>query len=126
MYDPEVERQRGIYGFGDPPRNDIEPKCRACGKPVVKPATMTGYWAKLKYPAHHECVKLGMAKEAFECQKIDSDCNDCAFFERGERWANSKKDFNGFCKKFEKQTTAHVGFASLHPCFEHRREKEYV
>lgn len=67
---------------------------------------------------HKDCKSEQRAYEAFECQTIDADCNDCGYFKR-ER--NYKVHATGKCLKFNKLTKAYPQFASGHECFVHRK-----
>lgn len=68
---------------------------------------------------HTECKASQRAYEAYECQCIDADCNDCGYFKR-ER--NYKFHATGHCLKFDKPTKAYPQFASGHECFVHRKD----
>ena len=117
------------------------PNCRYCGEMVSEAdyAVTHSYWRAIMDVSHKACEAKGRADEAYECQLIDADCNDCKHFRRGSRAlyrgdkANTedgeyvrihvqKDAFHGHCCKLNKPTTAFVNFASGHPCFEHRRD----
>jgi hypothetical protein len=94
---------------------NFSPFCRYCHKLAIdNPVITKGYWSSSWALCHPECKKEGEREEAYECQKIDSDCNDCKFFKR-------IKGIEGTCEKFNKKTTANPNFCSSHNCFEHRK-----
>jgi hypothetical protein len=103
------------------------PFCRYCGQLVAIGApdfaTTTAYWKisglgdQPRYRCHVSCKRAGELGEALNCQTIDADCNDCAHFERQP----GGDGMHGHCRKFDRPAIAHPGFASLLPCFEHRR-----
>lgn len=116
------------------------PLCRYCNQPITdEPPTLAfAYWQvygkrhQPSYPCHATCKQDGARQEAYACQCLDADCNDCLHFQRGphqdERAFPSptgkvllKADHPGHCAKFGKPVAAHPNFASLLPCFEHRR-----
>jgi hypothetical protein len=70
-------------------------------------------------PVHKECKAEQRAYEAYECQKIDADCNDCGYFKREK---TGKTHAIGQCLKFNKPTKAYAQFASGHECFVHRKD----
>lgn len=46
---------------------------------------LAGYWFPFIFrPVHTYCKKKYKDYEAFECQNIDKNCNDCKFFKRGK------------------------------------------
>jgi hypothetical protein len=61
------------------------------------------------YSCHKSCFQSGSKGEAYECQAIDTNCNDCGFFKRGEKSSaddivtssfllfQSTKGFDGSC-----------------------------
>src|SRR2546421_532208 len=46
-----------------------------------------------------------MKREAYECQVVDADCNDCKHFRRGALVA--KEAWSGHCLKFDRETRAY-------------------
>lgn len=104
-------------------------RCRGCGKngcdDYVAP-----YWkyhihtkqgpCKPKHRVHKSCKQKVISKTAYECQKIDADCNDCRHFQRGEYLGNDV--WQGMCKKYGRSTKAYPNYCSNHPCFEHRKD----
>ena len=136
----------------------LDTHCRHCRREVSKEDAdvLVGYWVAIWFIAHKECVKPGKAEEAYECQKIDADCNDCTHFRRGKHnkrfsseslldrskyaifTGNQEADaeeqkryikdggfvgsYDGHCLKFDKPTTAWPKQATMHPCFEHRKD----
>lgn len=112
--------------------------CRYCGKEIAPAdlATTNSYWQGLPFPCHRACKDAGMRQEAFDCQCIDADCNDCRHFKRGmlvQRWLSCIEDgkaskklvnmgiFTGHCLKFDQPTEAYPNKWTGRPCFEHRR-----
>jgi hypothetical protein len=95
--------------------------CRFCNGPLTDKTfdTTTSYWWAFQSPCHKECKSTGQAQEAYECQKIDADCNDCGFFQRKE---NGKWVCYGTCLKTGQSTKAYPNNASLNPCFAHRKD----
>lgn len=96
--------------------------CRYCEKeiPTGEEVSTHSYWKPFKYWSHNDCKKKGEASEAYECQKLDSDCNDCKFFERGKLLR--KGVYTGHCKKFDKEVKAFPNFCSGRECFKHRKD----
>jgi len=93
---------------------DINNHCRYCKDKSLDNITITkGYWYKIWSICHKSCKQIGEKEEAYECQKIDSDCNDCYYFER-------IKGIDGICKKFNKSVKASPNFCTSHKCFKHR------
>lgn len=106
--------------------------CRYCNKPLhtekehqlfdlgeaVTVPTFS-YWSAVKFHCHKECKKAGESLEAYECQSIDANCNDCLHLERLTNYNNVKG--SGWCKKLNKPCQAWVNFATGNPCFEHRK-----
>ena len=92
--------------------------CRFCKKTIKKEdaAITIGYWIGTWYICHKNCKQKGESDEAFDCQKIDQDCNDCYFFKR-------IKKTKGWCEKYNKSMIAAPKFASGYDCFEHRKAK---
>lgn len=85
--------------------------------------------AETKYPCHRSCKREGLRRQAYDCQCIDADCNDCKYFERdGDDLSLSPKSpvFTGLCLKFSKPTRACPQLCTMHSCFEHRRNDEYI
>lgn len=107
--------------------------CYICGNQIEseQSAVMyTSYWSAVKIPVCKTHTELKQKKlyDAYECQTIDADCNDCKHFKRGKRimiktdnGERGSDSFHGYCMKFDKPTTAHVNFASGNACFEHRK-----
>lgn len=99
----------------------IRRDCRYCNVALDQGSFAIGftYWRAMWEPYHAQCKERGMAENAFECQRIDADCNDCKHFKRGERIGATS--FNGHCLKKNISAKAFVNFASGHDCFEHRK-----
>ena len=105
--------------------------CRYCKQPIVGAAAPThSYWSAVPFVSHPACRVAGYKAEAYECQLIDSDCNDCRFFTRDEMI--SKEIWQGRCLNDARHPRPHAriegdrvwafpNFASDHPCFVHRR-----
>lgn len=91
-------------------------RCRYCEKPISKDeAVITkGYWLSSWYICHKDCRQEGEKEEAFDCQNIDSDCNDCLHFSR-------IKGFQGLCLLKNKNVVANANFCSGYDCFVHRK-----
>ena len=93
------------------------PHCRFCSNPSLDNLVITrGYWTATWSVCHEACKKAGEKLEVFECQKIDSDCNDCFYFQR-------VKGSSGNCQKFNKKVKALPNFCSGYKCFKHRLDK---
>ncbi len=112
--------------------------CRFCEKEVRNEESVAvhSYWGGNEFICHQSCKNEGIKQEAFDCQVIDADCNDCKFFKRGvlikrllscmENDKPSKKlvnmeIFDGHCLKFNKPTLAYPNKWTGRECFEHRR-----
>lgn len=113
--------------------------CRYCAKPILaeqEGVTTHGYWWGNRFASHRACKDAGVRQEAFDCQMIDADCNDCRHFQRGEvvmRWLSCMEDGKagmklvnmgtvlGHCLKFDRPTKAYPNMATGRECFEHRR-----
>ena len=93
--------------------------CRYCDQPVADGVPVFSYWNAFRFMAHPACAKDGYRQEAYECQVIDADCNDCRHFQRGSML--SKGIWSGLCSKDGSSVLAYPNFCSGHPCFEHRR-----
>lgn len=93
--------------------------CRGCGLPVTGDdfAIWTTYWWSHHFPSHKACREPGMKEEAYECQLIDADCNDCRHFRR-------EGGNKGLCAKTSLPVIAHPVFCSGHQCFEHRKSPQ--
>jgi hypothetical protein len=118
--------------------------CRYCHKPIEdgKQVKTLAYWNKTPDFCHVECRLQGEREEAIECQTIDADCNDCAYYQRGkiaDKVINKIKTpkgeikeviFNpqiyvgGHCIKLNKTVEASPNKWSGLPCFEHRNLKK--
>lgn len=108
--------------------------CRYCEQPVAPADSVTtvSYWSAIPYVCHRACKVTGVKQEAFDCQMLDRDCNDCRCFIRGEavRKFNEAGQpqpisaFHGMCLKFDRQTMAFPNQSTGRECFEHRRENK--
>jgi len=121
-----------LKGFSDQQLEDWKSKwtlstsCRKCSKPVTKEDfhVVVGYWTPLWFSAHKDCISI-QAEDAYDCQKIDADCNDCGHFVRGEKLScpgSKYASFKGHCSKWDFKTMGHVNFCTDMPCFEHRKD----
>lgn len=116
-----AEEDRVSYDWVRQPQYTIPP-CRYCMNAVEErnAEIVSQYWGSSKYYfAHKDCVKEGMKKEAYECQLIDTDCNDCINYTR-EKTLEPNVSI-GQCNKYNKEVVAHVNFSTEHDCFVHRR-----
>lgn len=116
--------------------------CRYCDKPVLtesEAAITHSYWQGLPFICHKACKDAGGKQEAFDCQVIDADCNDCRHYKRGKLASRvvsllRRTDgttvevshqpnifIGGRCLKFDKPTVAQPNKWSGLECFEHRR-----
>lgn len=119
--------------------------CRFCSDEILSDNDANfyyTYWRAIKLPICKKHTKSEYKEyqknEAYECQIIDADCNDCKHFKRGSRRLvrgdNVKTEdgeytrilvdkdvFYGHCAKFDTPTMAAVNHATGRPCFEHRR-----
>lgn len=98
--------------------------CRYCkGSVIPSEAIIThAYWGGSKFVCHTQCKQQGEKSEAYDCQCIDSDCNDCRHYQRGRLDPKIKNVFiDGHCLKFDKTTLAQPNKWTGHECFEHRR-----
>lgn len=116
--------------------------CRYCKAPVndKQTATLTySYWQGDPFICHKACKDAGIKREAYECQCIDADCNDCRHYRRGklapqqisltkttdgrivEIIYNPNIIIGGHCLKFDRKTNAYPNKWSGLECFEHRR-----
>ena len=91
---------------------------------------MAAYWTPhARYPVHKSCKQAAIRREAYECQCIDADCNDCEHFKRDLSFKPKKglrpPSLPGHCLKFDKAARAHPNTCSNLPCFEHRRGALY-
>lgn len=97
--------------------------CRYCKQkvnPISYKTTIT-YWGSYIDICHAECKSEGATKEAYECQLIDTNCNECKYFFRIKSTGNGT--FKGWCNKFNRTTRAESNSANVNntDCFEHRK-----
>jgi len=116
--------------------------CRYCNKEIFhgeQSVKTLSYWGKLEFVCHAQCKQMGESQEAYECQCIDADCNDCRHYQRGKlaplSWSIvSREDgsmyvaryqpntfIGGTCLKFDKEVQANPNKWSGLECFEHRK-----
>jgi hypothetical protein len=111
--------------------------CRYCGQLIIGDSVKTlAYWNQTTDICHAECKAIGERTEAFDCQTIDADCNDCKHFQRGnliQNWLSDMADgkatkrlvnmgiFNGMCQRFNTPAKAFPKMSTGRSCFEHRR-----
>ena len=117
--------------------------CRYCKKEIK----MEEFDAVVNYgsngdlsPVHKQCKKICIEKEAYGYQSMDSDCNDCKFFERffpkkeivlseNEKINNGSSQhmcgIGGMCTKHNKRVCANPGLFTGMECFVHRKGKNY-
>lgn len=71
------------------------------------------WWPNIWKPIRKDLKQEAMKFEAFECQKIDSSCNNCKHLDRANKW----------CNKLQKNVAINENLC--HPenqdCFEHIR-----
>jgi len=117
--------------------------CRYCESeiPVDSAAITFAYWNATPFLCHPKCKESGEKQEAFDCQNIDCDCNDCRYFQR-IRMASKQYEYtrtttgelveltfqpqisHGHCFKFNRPTEASPKKWSGLECFKHRRSIE--
>jgi|SRR5579864_56129 len=102
----------------------VDKICRYCRKEVTREtAAITGsYWGGFTFLCHASCRIEGERCEAYACQLIDADCNDCSHF-TSERVSSGGEVRYGHCGKFDKPVVARPNFCSSLDCFEHRRSE---
>jgi hypothetical protein len=94
--------------------------CRYCFKEVDRSDAIitNSYWGKGRriFICHKVCKKEGEKDEAYECQKIDANCNDCKFFDRKKYW----------CIKLDCKPPVAVtpNYCSHLDCFVHRKDND--
>lgn len=96
--------------------------CRGCDEAVDADSFdfWTTYWRANMAACHKSCKVEGMRAEAYECQCVDADCNDCRHFERDPKTSRPGA-CDGRCAKFDRPTTAYPNLSTGWPCFEHRK-----
>lgn len=92
--------------------------CCYCKKSVeaAEAKVIGSYWCGFSRVAHPACIPEGFAEEAYECQLLDSNCNDCKHFSRA-------KGNCGTCLKGCRDGEFKVYPANWQgmSCFEHRK-----
>lgn len=78
------DRPAGVLEIAERGRLHLGTLCRHCDKEVMREDAdvIVGYWTPVWFIAHKDCVRIGKSEEAYACQKIDADCNDCRHFQR--------------------------------------------
>jgi len=109
--------------------------CRECQLPIEENefGIFITYWKAFWFPVHKACAGEKEFKyEAYLCQCIDADCNDCIHFERGPTVETKgldgsigKSNSFGVCGKFNKEVRACSNFCSGLTCFEHRKGPDW-
>ncbi|QOR55478.1 MAG: hypothetical protein ULS35scaffold63_35 [Phage 33_17] len=100
----------------------LRDKCRYCHKPLTTDniSLTYSYWSvnqgtgPIWYACHLQCQAEGYRQEAYDCQNIDQNCNDCLYYTRKK---NHKYYSEGYCEKFQKNTHGNNDFAQLNSCF---------
>jgi hypothetical protein len=97
--------------------------CRYCNQPLSESEAVPthAYWNAMPGVCHKECKVPGEKQEAYDCQLIDADCNDCAFFIR-DKERKLKYGATGTCSKFGTLAVALPKTCSGLKCFSHRRD----
>jgi len=96
--------------------------CCYCNKSTYKPVKVFSYWNANPMNSCPDCVIIGKKQEAYECQLIDANCNDCKHFDR-DRHNKGGNTWRGHCKKFHVEVKACPNYASGYDCFEHRSDR---
>jgi len=114
--------------------------CRYCERPVdeLDAVKTLPYWnysqselALSEFVCHAGCKISGEKQEAYDCQVIDADCNDCRYFLRaapgipkwtGRNFTLCTNIVNGWCARFSRITCAWPHSWTGRECFVHRRE----
>lgn len=120
--------------------------CRYCDTPIAtdsEAAVTHSYWQGLPFSCHAACKEEGVKREAFDCQTVDSDCNDCIHYQRGKLASrivsrirridgtitevSHQPNFfvDGHCLKFNRTVIAQPKKWSGLECFEHRRKEHF-
>lgn len=114
-------------------------KCRYCNLVVIQAdaCIYSAYWTPhTKYIVHKNCINELTKIEAYECQKIDRDCNDCFYFDRKIDTHSIETSIEiqftllfpkinstkGVCNKYKSLTFAYPNTCTLMPCFIHRKD----
>lgn len=106
------------------------PRCRYCGESVSPSdaAPTHAYWNAMQFVCHKACKQEGIKQEAYDCQCIDADCNDCGYFKRGKELLFQKGEWKislgwtGTCLRDNKATKAFPKMCTGRKCFVHRRD----
>lgn len=142
----EDVRFREFFGCFGPqkiiaPNAIIDNKCRRCDKLLDEQHFVIGhtYWKHLYQPfCSEKCREKTEAEDAYSCQCIDADCNDCKHFKREgtfdkDLMQDKKKTknlfpriggFKGTCLKYNVPAKAFPMTATGWACFEHRKSKK--
>lgn len=117
--------------------------CRYCGKTIMpeQEGKTSSYWhiastglraGPLRDVCHEDCKRDGERREAYQCQCIDTNCNDCLYFERDLSYiqprgtAQWEISFPGNCRFFNRPETGSPNYCdpTKTECFVHRRSSE--
>ena len=107
----------------------IRPHCQWCKKSGVNDIYYS-YWKATWTPTHKECKPLLSKETAYECQKIDANCNDCKFFIAKKTYRGGGTSWRtGECEKGDANlklfpdkypALAQPNFCQGNDCFIHR------
>ena len=93
--------------------------CRYCNTEVSRndADVAYSYWLIMGttsawFICHIMCKTAGYAAEAYECQCLDANCNDCFFLDREQL----------SCKNTGEPTRPVPNMPGLMPCFKHRKD----
>ena len=114
-----------------------EVDCYYCKKELKeKDCVITAaYWSGFWMVCHKECKESGEKEQAYECQLIDRDCNDCFYFNRMynvDKWHwlgscsnENRKPFrpaSNYEPYLDNLVLAQPCTPTLHECFLHRKD----
>ena len=95
--------------------------CSYCGKKEINDIYHS-YWGAVWIPTHKVCKPLLSSETAYECQKIDANCNDCKFFTATESHKGIGTSWrDGICVNGH-DAHAQPNFWQGNKCFEHRKD----
>jgi len=116
----------------------ISKVCRYCKKELSEEnfEFSTTYWSPMLAPCcnNNACKESGEKQEAYECQNIDKNCNECKYFERIEFSSNIIAQtanifgnigcYIGECKQKKIKVGANRNIFQGMDCFVHRYNKK--